>query len=404
MPRPTDTMTSVMNGFSEIRNQNDERDYRDERIQKELATLHDGMGAFLRTTPPAHETQAKVRCGQRRAIQSVRCPPCLLRARHGSGGKTFPCETPWLMPRAGGAVRTRGVLGRPAGYGLAWRLSVNLVTEFRVSLFEQFLPQSAATSPVNRLVAGIGPLRLGVEGSFILSRCCSGSGSRCRGSAAWRAACPSAHYVARRLGFLLAVGLVHLFLIWNGDILTLYALTGLMAALANATRGPPCSRSRSVSSSLWACCLCRTLAHFRTSPPWPPTCMLRATFTARQPSGGVRFRSTSIADLRSATRQLAAHAGAVSAGRLRVSSRLGVLLLEAVGCSRCSRHADYSPAQSCRSRRRGTCRAFATSDRVGRRFCSPCLRALVRWRSTVRGVRACSPRLRQSDSWRSLIT
>ena len=59
---------------------------------------------------------------------------------------------------------------------------------------------------------------------------------------------PFARYAARRLGFLLAVGLVHLFLIWNGDILTLYALTGLMAAplLALPARallqGASCSR------------------------------------------------------------------------------------------------------------------------------------------------------------------
>jgi len=41
---------------------------------------------------------------------------------------------------------------------------------------------------------------------------------------------PFVRYWTRRLGFLLAIGLAHLFLIWNGDILTLYALTGLLAA------------------------------------------------------------------------------------------------------------------------------------------------------------------------------
>jgi uncharacterized protein len=35
-------------------------------------------------------------------------------------------------------------------------------------------------------------------------------------------------YIVRRLTFLLVVGLAHLFLLWNGDILTLYALCGLV--------------------------------------------------------------------------------------------------------------------------------------------------------------------------------
>jgi uncharacterized protein len=36
------------------------------------------------------------------------------------------------------------------------------------------------------------------------------------------------HYILRRLAFLLVIGLVHLFLVWNGDVLTLYALCGFL--------------------------------------------------------------------------------------------------------------------------------------------------------------------------------
>jgi uncharacterized protein len=115
------------------------------------------------------------------------------------------------------------------GMALFGVLSVNLVTEFRVSLFEQFLPQSAVASPVNRVVADI--IRFGLESkSFILFSLLFGVGLEVQRQRCLARGVPFARYAARRLGFLLAVGLVHLFLIWNGDILTLYALTGLVAA------------------------------------------------------------------------------------------------------------------------------------------------------------------------------
>ena len=115
------------------------------------------------------------------------------------------------------------------GMALLGVLSVNLVTEFRVSLFEQFLPPSAVASPLNRVVAGI--IRFGLESkSFILFSLLFGVGLEVQRQRCLARGVPFARYAARRLGFLLAVGLVHLFLIWNGDILTLYALTGLVAA------------------------------------------------------------------------------------------------------------------------------------------------------------------------------
>src|SRR3954466_13989066 len=70
------------------------------------------------------------------------------------------------------------------GLALFGVLCVNLVTEFRVSLFEQFMSQPAATSVANRLVAGI--IRLSLESkSFILFSLLFGVGlevqrQRCR--------------------------------------------------------------------------------------------------------------------------------------------------------------------------------------------------------------------------------
>ena len=115
------------------------------------------------------------------------------------------------------------------GLALFGVLCVNLVTQFRVSLFEQFLPQPAATSLANRVVASA--IRFGLESkSFILFSLLFGVGLEIQRQRCRARGLPFARYLARRLGVLLAVGLVHLFLIWNGDILTLYALTGLMAA------------------------------------------------------------------------------------------------------------------------------------------------------------------------------
>ena len=103
------------------------------------------------------------------------------------------------------------------GVALFGVLTVNLVTIFRHSLFEEFLhsPEDAWARAVSfglefkavtlfSLLFGIGleAQRERIDGFD--------------------------RYIVRRLTFLLVVGLAHLFLLWNGDILTLYALCGLV--------------------------------------------------------------------------------------------------------------------------------------------------------------------------------
>jgi uncharacterized protein len=105
------------------------------------------------------------------------------------------------------------------GVALFGVLTVNLVTIFRQSLFEEFLhgPEDAWARAVSfglefkavtlfSLLFGIGleAQRERIDGFD--------------------------RYIVRRLVFLLVVGLAHLFLVWNGDILTLYALCGLVVA------------------------------------------------------------------------------------------------------------------------------------------------------------------------------
>jgi uncharacterized protein len=112
------------------------------------------------------------------------------------------------------------------GIALLGVLAINVVTEFRISIFEQFLSQPPAASPVDRAVETI--LTLAVEmKAFALFSLLFGLGlaiqaERLAGSA------HRTQLLVRRLMVLLAIGLVHLCLIWNGDILTEYALAGLV--------------------------------------------------------------------------------------------------------------------------------------------------------------------------------
>ena len=99
------------------------------------------------------------------------------------------------------------------GVALFGVLTVNLVTIFRLSLFQEFLhgPEDAWARAVS----------LGLEFKAVtLFSLLFGIGLE-----AQREHIDGFHrYILRRLAFLLVIGLVHLFLVWNGDVLTLYAL------------------------------------------------------------------------------------------------------------------------------------------------------------------------------------
>jgi uncharacterized protein len=109
------------------------------------------------------------------------------------------------------------------GFALLGVLLVNLLTAFRISLFEQFLRHE--TDTLARFFS------LYVESkAFICFSLMFGVGLAVQEERARARGRSFAPYAARRLGALLVLGLVHLFLIWNGDILTLYAIAGACAA------------------------------------------------------------------------------------------------------------------------------------------------------------------------------
>ena len=112
------------------------------------------------------------------------------------------------------------------GVALLGVLAINLVMEFRVSIFEQFLIAARPASPLDRAVQTV--LMLGVDlKAFALFSLLFGVGLAIQFE--HLSAYPRrALLLFRRLIVLLTFGLIHLCLIWNGDILTEYALAGLI--------------------------------------------------------------------------------------------------------------------------------------------------------------------------------
>jgi uncharacterized protein len=112
------------------------------------------------------------------------------------------------------------------GVALLGVLAMNVVTEFRVSIFERFLPIGRPASPLDRAVETVLMLAVDLK-AFALFSLLFGVGLAIQFehlSASPRRAL----LLIRRLIVLLAFGLIHLYLIWNGDILTEYALAGLI--------------------------------------------------------------------------------------------------------------------------------------------------------------------------------
>ncbi|MBR0686668.1 DUF418 domain-containing protein [Bradyrhizobium manausense] len=111
------------------------------------------------------------------------------------------------------------------GIALFGVMAINLAMEFRVSIFDQFLGPRTLASPIDRAIEAI--LTTAVElKAFALFSLLFGVGLAIqfdRLASARRTA-----LLVRRLAALLGFGVIHLCLIWNGDILTEYALAGFI--------------------------------------------------------------------------------------------------------------------------------------------------------------------------------
>ena len=112
------------------------------------------------------------------------------------------------------------------GIALFGVMAVNVVTAFRVSMFQQFLPGFEPASFPDR-VAGVFVSQVLELKAFALFSLLFGIGLGIQFERLSRGGQPF-YWLARRLAVLLVFGLIHLLFIWNGDILTEYALAGLI--------------------------------------------------------------------------------------------------------------------------------------------------------------------------------
>ena len=113
------------------------------------------------------------------------------------------------------------------GAALFGVLIVNLLTGFRVSIFQQFLGADSDHVDADRVVERI--VSLGFESkAFCLFALLFGVSLAIQFDRLSGTGRPL-YWLARRLVVLLAFGLVHLLLVWNGDVLVEYAVAGLAA-------------------------------------------------------------------------------------------------------------------------------------------------------------------------------
>jgi uncharacterized protein len=112
------------------------------------------------------------------------------------------------------------------GLALFGVLAINIVNEFRVSIFEQFLPAADTTSALDRATQAFLAMAIELKALALFSLL-FGIGLAIQFERL--ADNPTrAMLLVRRLAILLIIGLAHLFLIWNGDILTEYSLAGFI--------------------------------------------------------------------------------------------------------------------------------------------------------------------------------
>ena len=113
------------------------------------------------------------------------------------------------------------------GMALFGVLLVNLLSDFRVSLSEHILhfhtQPGLANHIVDILAAGLLEFK-----AITLFSVLFGAGIAIFAERADANGVSPTRFLMRRLAILLIVGLVHILLIWNGDILTLYAICGFL--------------------------------------------------------------------------------------------------------------------------------------------------------------------------------
>ena len=148
------------------------------------------------------------------------------------------------------------------GVALYGVMAINLLTSFRASIFQQFLPRVAAPGAADRMTDAIAYYGLDMK-AFSLFSFLFGVGLAIQYERLSRHGSPL-YWLSRRLAVLLVFGLIHILFIWNGDVLTEYALAGFVVLPLLMTR------VWVVGISMGACLVFYTLMPVLDLPiPWP---------------------------------------------------------------------------------------------------------------------------------------
>src|ERR1700688_2367356 len=130
----------------------------------------------------------------------------------------------WRPATSSERVRTIDIIRGLALFGV---LIVNILSDFRVPLLEHFQRPFADSHGVDRLVevlaAGLLEFKALTIFSFLF-----GVGVAIQLERATSRNITARYFLLRRFAWLFVLGIAHLFLLWNGDILTLYAICGLL--------------------------------------------------------------------------------------------------------------------------------------------------------------------------------
>lgn len=130
------------------------------------------------------------------------------------------------LPRPTGSAERIDAIDVLRGIALLGVVAMNVVTEFRVSMFERFLFPKPRLSPIDSAVETILMLFVDLKALALFSLL-FGTGLAIQFERLARSE-RRTMLLMRRLAVLLVFGVIHLCLIWNGDILTQYALVGFV--------------------------------------------------------------------------------------------------------------------------------------------------------------------------------
>uniref|UniRef100_Q01SV0 DUF418 domain-containing protein n=1 Tax=Solibacter usitatus (strain Ellin6076) TaxID=234267 RepID=Q01SV0_SOLUE len=122
------------------------------------------------------------------------------------------------------------------GIALFGVLLVNLLTGFRMSMFQHFAQAHSHPGRVNWLVDTLVATFVEFK-ALTLFTFLFGVGIAIQAERSAARGVPVTPFLLRRFLVLMAFGLAHMFLIWNGDILLLYAVCGLL--IVPSLRLPP---------------------------------------------------------------------------------------------------------------------------------------------------------------------